>query len=274
MDAMRICRGLLLALLLTGLTACKEVLHTGLSEDDCNAMVALLLSRDIDAEKIAGDKGVFSLMVASADFAAAIEILRDHGYPRDDFSDLGTVFDNQGLISSPLEEHARFTYAVSQSISETLSQIDGVVKARVHVSMPEAKPLETDPPAATASVFLKTRPGINLDNKISQIKMIVHRSVEGLKYEDVSVALFEASPLPNSNRVDGPALSEFLGIRYTSDSFVSLIIVVGIFCLLLIAALGGNAYLLTENRRLQQRRAGNGNNDRHSRPPAGQRDGE
>ena len=265
MGIMRISQWFFLALLLTGLVACKEVLHADLDEVEGNEMMALLLSRDIDAKKTAGEKGTVSLVVESADFAAAIEILRDHGYPRDKFGDLGTIFDKQGLISSPLEERARLIFAVSQSISDTLSQIDGVIKARVHVSMPEAEPLNPNPRPSTASVFLKTRPGANLESKINQIKAIVQNSVEGLQYKNVSVALFEASPPSSSIQSGAPPLSEFLGIRYTTDSSLNLIIVGGIFSLLLLAALGGNAYFLMENRRLQGRRAGNDGNAHRSR---------
>ena len=252
MTMARSIRWFLVAVALLGLTGCKVELHTGLSEDEGNEMVALLLSHDIDAAKTAAGKEGVALMVASADLATAINILRDNGYPRDKFNDLGSIFEKQGLISSPLEERARFIYAMSQSFSETLAQIDGVVKARVHVNLPEQDTLAAEPPKSTASVFLKTKPGARLEDKIPEIKMIVQNSVEGLKYEDVAVVIFEAEAPPASATSSGPTLSKVLGVRITQDSVGMFAFVAVFFGLLLLAAVGASAYFFLRLRQLQR----------------------
>ena len=247
----KLLRGLCIALLTVALAACKVELHTGLSESEANDMVALLLSHNIDAEKGATTKEGVPLMVESADLATAIEILRENGFPRDSFNDLGKVFQEQGLISSPLEERVRFIYGLSQSISETLSQIDGVVTARVHVIVPEQHPLDDKPQGSSASVFLKTRPDVNLEDKIPEIKLLVQSSVEGLAYDDVVVALFEVQPSRRIN-IEGPPMQEFMGMRFTKASSDDLMTFGGIIAVVVIALIGGIVALFIMLRRARQ----------------------
>ncbi len=235
-------------------SACKVELHTGLSEGEANDMVALLLSYGLDAEKGTAEKTGVPLMVESADLAEAVEILRENGLPRDVFDDLGTVFAEQGLISSPLEERVRYIYGLSQSIAETLSKIDGVITARVHVIVPEQHPLDDRPLGSSASVFLKTRPGINLDEKIPDIKLLVKNSVEGLAYDDVVVALFETETKPRI-QTKGPPLNDVAGIRFTEDSTSDLMAYGGIALGLFVLSVGGNIVLLVWLRRLRKRKA-------------------
>lgn len=241
-------RWCLVPFLAVALTACKVELYSELSEVEANEMVALLLANGIDASKGTVDKGLVPLNVESADLSAAVEILREHGYPRDQFHDLGTIFQQQGLISSPLEEQVRFVYGLSQTVSETLSQIDGVITARVHVVVPEENAIGDTDKRSTASVFLKTRPGVNLDDKITQIKLLVQASVEGLAYDDVVVAIFETD-VPSGQRVAGPPMQEILGVRYTADSFDTIMVIVGSLSVLLLIAIAGNIYFLMRRRR-------------------------
>ncbi|RYF74133.1 MAG: EscJ/YscJ/HrcJ family type III secretion inner membrane ring protein, partial [Comamonadaceae bacterium] len=109
-------------------------------EDEANDVLSALLKADIPAEKIAGKEGMVGVRVDAAQVGRALEILRENGLPRERFAGMGQVFKKEGLISSPLEERARYIYALSQELSNTLSKIDGVLAARVHVVLPERGP--------------------------------------------------------------------------------------------------------------------------------------
>ncbi len=178
-----------LVLLLAG---CDVSLFSGLTEREANDMIAVLQRADISASKTVDKEGV-SIMVDEGSFGEAVEILNQHGLPQERFVGLGEVFKKDGLISSPTEERARFIFALGQELSHTLSEIDGVQTARVHVVVPENNsPLEKFKPSS-ASVFIRHQAGIDLNSLVSQIKTLVTNSIEGLVYDKVSVAFFASN---------------------------------------------------------------------------------
>jgi type III secretion protein J len=178
------------------LAACsRQELYSQLTERQANEMVAALRSANIDAEK-QSQEGRFSVLTASGDFSRAVQVLNAQGLPRETFDTMGKVFKREGFVSSPLEEHARLLHAMSQEISNTLANIDGVVTARVHLVVPARNPLADKPQPAAASVFIKHRPDRDLSAQVAQIKALVVNSVEGLAYDNVTVALFPADAMP------------------------------------------------------------------------------
>ena len=135
------------------LAACsQQELYGQLNERQANEMVAVLRNAGLVAEKSPSRDGKAYVVSTNAhDFSRAVEVLHAGGFPRDSFDTLGQVFKKEGFVSSPTEERARFTHALSQELSHTLSNIDGVVQARVHVSVPDKNPLADKPTPATAS---------------------------------------------------------------------------------------------------------------------------
>ncbi len=190
-------RGACLVLAVAGLVGCGEQdLYSGLSQRQANEMTALLRNAGVPADKQARDAGTFAVVAPKARFSEAIEILRASGYPRDGYDTLGQVFKKEGFVSSPLEERARLSHALSQEIANTIASIDGVVVARVHLSVPERDPLAEKAAPSSASVFIKHRPGVDLNARLGQIKALVVNALPGLAYDNVTVALFAAEALP------------------------------------------------------------------------------
>lgn len=178
----------LLCLVTFVLVGCAKVpLYTNLPEKSVNEMMAVLSSRGIECQKQPGEDNSWSMSIEADKVAEAIEILHRYGLPKDRYETIGMVFKKSGLVSSPTEERIRFMYALSQGVAETITQIDGVLVARVHVVLQNNDPLSNIQTPSSASVFIKYRRGSGVDRLSSQIKRLVTNSIEGLKYEKVSI---------------------------------------------------------------------------------------
>ena len=190
--------GYLLALATIVLVAgCKTELYTGLSEQEANEMFALLSESGINVDKRMGkDKKetTVDILVESDQIPIAMSILSSRGYPKEQYASMGEVFVKQGMISSPMEEKARYNFAVSQELRETLSRIDGVLDARVHVVLPTEARGGNEASPSSASVFIKHIDTMSVENLIPKVKSLVANSVEGLNYSAVSVVLFPSVP--------------------------------------------------------------------------------
>jgi type III secretion protein J len=172
------------ALLLAG---CQADLYTKLTETEANEIVALLYRKGISANRTAAKDGTSTVRVEEGSFADAVALLNSAGLPHPKFATMGDVFPDTKLVSSPVEERARFIYALSQELSKTLSEIDGVITARVHLVLPKNDPLREDAKPSSASVFIKHDRNIAVASLLPQIKTFVTNSIEGLTYEKVSV---------------------------------------------------------------------------------------
>jgi type III secretion protein J len=175
----------------------QQEVYSKLTENSANEMISVLSQNGIEASKVTGEKENWSISVKSNDFARAVETLRTHGLPHENYDSLGTVFKKEGFTSTPLEERARLIYGLSQELSHTISEIDGVVQARVHLTMPEADPLSREAKPSAASVFVKYRTGFDLRGQTGAIKALVTNSIDGLTYDRVSIIMVPAQALPS-----------------------------------------------------------------------------
>ena len=210
-----------LLLCLVVLSACKTDLYRNLSEREANEMLAVLISNNIEVTKeYLGDEGV-TLRLEEADLPRAIDVLKQNGFPRESRETMGTVFEKSGIMSSPFEELVRFVYALGEEVSQTLSEIDGVLTARVHIVLPDEPDFGEQLTPSSAAVFIKHRVGVDLDFATPQIRRLVSSSIEGVTYDDVTVLLVEAerpnvSARPNTSS-SVVEIVPGLGIRETDE---------------------------------------------------------
>ncbi|WP_068310260.1 type III secretion system inner membrane ring lipoprotein SctJ [Polycladidibacter hongkongensis] len=232
-------RVLVAVLMLFALTACKTDLYTKLTEQEANTMLSLLLENGISASKVSAGDGLVTLQVDEADLQQAVTVLNANGLPKRTRDTLGKVFQKSGIISSPFEERIRFVYALSEEVAATITEIDGIVSARVHIVLPEKAELGEEIKPSSAAIFIKHRPEFDIEFLIPQIKRLASNAIEGVEYANVSVALVPARDLGRPKAQNSQMVSVIPGLRVSqgdSAVFWQLIIGVGVLLLVLIGA--------------------------------------
>ena len=181
------------AILLVGCDK-EATLHSGLPERQANLVMAALLDAGIDCHKSPGDEGTWNVSVVESRFADAVNLLEEKGLPRRNFNGVAEVFKKTGMISSPTEERIRFMDALAQDLSRTISGIDGVVDARVHVVLPENDPFARNTLPSSAAVAIRSRWDSDVTDLVPSIKGLVKNAIEGLAFEKIMVTVFRDSP--------------------------------------------------------------------------------
>ncbi|MDG4884023.1 type III secretion inner membrane ring lipoprotein SctJ [Mesorhizobium sp. WSM4884] len=211
------CRVTLVLVAMLLLQACSVELYSNLNQRQANEIVATLMRHGIPAQREAGKDGKMTVSVQKGHFAEAMAILDESGLPKQEFQTLGEVFKRDGLVSSPVEERATMIYGLSQELSQTISDIDGVLSARVHLVLPENDPLRQQLVPSSASVFIRHRASVPMNELIPQVKMLVAKGIAGLTYDNVSVTLIPVAataPEPDSEA----GFTTFLGLWLHPDS--------------------------------------------------------
>lgn len=188
------------AMLLACLAGCNQELYSGLAERDANQMISVLADAGISASKEnveTRDGGSsWQVDVDGSQVGDALNVLRAHGLPHQELEGLGQIFQQQGLVATPAEERVRYIYGVQQELARTLDDVDGVVVAHVQVVIPENDPLSDKVKPSSASVYIKYRPGVDLQAMAPMVKDLVTHSIEGLSYDNVSLFLQEETASP------------------------------------------------------------------------------
>jgi type III secretion protein J len=245
---------LLCTLLLVG---CKTQLNGGLTERAANEEVALLLHNGVPASREADPKtNTLTVWVEQDRFADAVDLLQAHGLPRQHYDSIADVFKGNGLITSPTEERARMVYALGEELSRSVSEIDGVLSAHVHIVLPDNDPLRPELPPSSASVFILYKPDSEVGQLVPQIKMLVANGVAGLTYDKVSVVLVPAAVAPDDAQPHAAEMEEVFGVWVSSASMPLLLTLAGGGGLLIAALVGVVSWLVWRARGTLFRRPG------------------
>ena len=185
--SMAACRAPIVAVALAAmlLAGCDKeaTLHSGLGERQANLVMAALLDSGISCRKTPGEEGTWNVLCSEAKFAQAVNLLERQGLPREPRQGIGEVFKKTGMISSPSEERIRFMDALAQDIARTISMIEGVVDARVHVVLPENDPFARNALPSSAAVAIRSRWNADITDLVPSVKALVKNAIEGLQYE-------------------------------------------------------------------------------------------
>lgn len=112
-------------------------------------------------------------------------------------------FDQQDFTKTEFEQNVNKLRAIQGELSRTITSINNIIAARVHIVMEEKSLFKEDQKEPTAAVYIKTFRGQSISKK--QIKGITHlvsRSVPGLKAEKVAIINQDGSMLTKEESED------------------------------------------------------------------------
>ncbi|MBI5549811.1 MAG: type III secretion protein [Deltaproteobacteria bacterium] len=209
------------------LAGCSVEIQHELTESEANDIVVLLERNRISAKKEKEEGGrevTWKIAVPKAHMATAMLVLKENELPRPKTKGL-EMFDRGSLIPTATEERAMYLKAITGELSRTLSSIDGVLDARVHINIPQIDDLadRSARPEPSAGVLMKFRANAEQGKKAppppiaeEQIQQLVARTIQDLKPQNVSVIMTTAAPPQVLDSSPGDV--ELLGIRMAASS--------------------------------------------------------
>ena len=95
---------------------------------------------------------------------------------------------NKTLLELSLNKKFKKLRAIQGELSRTISSIDGITSTRVHIVVPKSSLFVTEKKEPTASIYLRTKRGFELDKKqIRGIQNLVSKAVEGLTTNNIAI---------------------------------------------------------------------------------------
>ncbi|EJN02571.1 type III secretion system inner membrane ring lipoprotein SctJ [Herbaspirillum sp. YR522] len=234
-------RRLLAIAALVLLAGCNDTLRSNLSERQANEIMAMLQQHRITATPERERDGSWRLEVAPDRRELAIELLNAYELPGQTYSDMLQIFPKEGFMSSPVEERARYQYGLAQELEKTLSHMEGVVLARVHVTIPGREFLkDASSQPASASIFVKYRSDMSMAGKEEDIRDLVAHSIGNIPHENVSIMMSPVTP-----KLGNPAArirSGWFGVHYREGNWLTVTLLYSLPWLAILAWLAWRAW--------------------------------
>ncbi|MDH3679544.1 MAG: flagellar basal-body MS-ring/collar protein FliF [Acidimicrobiia bacterium] len=166
-----------------GSSSTMGILYSDLDPGAAAGIVDELDSRGIDYELTEGGRVVW----VPQDLVATTRLdLSAAGLP--DSASGWSILDNQGITSSEFDQRVGYQRAMEGELAATISVIDGVSSAKVHLVIPEQDLFVDDEISASASVLLQMDGTEALaPGQVQAVVNLVASSVEGLDASNVTV---------------------------------------------------------------------------------------
>ena len=163
-----------------------KAVYPGMSEADRQLAFTELTSADFRAQI---DSSTGELKVPSDRYHEARLFLASRGLPQGAASGgINSLSDDSAITTSQFMEQVRYTAAIENELARSISQINSIQSARVHLASPKESVFVRNRTPAKASVVVTPFPGRIVSS--SQVQAIVHMvssSVPYLSAEGVSV---------------------------------------------------------------------------------------
>ena len=161
------------------------ILYSDLQPTDAAAIVEKLKAQKIKYE-IRADGNTIAISPPEMVHELRMTMAAD-GVPKG-----GTVgfelFDTTSLGTTTFVEKLKFIRALQGELERTITSLDSIASARVHITQPEKTVFAKNASKPTASVMLKLKGNNELDKKqVKGIQNLVAGSVEGLEKDQVTI---------------------------------------------------------------------------------------
>lgn len=167
--------------------------YTQLDGRDLAPMLESLERHDIQAKV---DYSSNSLLVASKDVMKARLKLAGEGLPKQRTGKSQFFEKGSGFGKSQFVEKAAYLSSLEEELALTISQLEPVDGARVHLAIPADRSFVRQTQKPSASVFLNLQPGYVLNQKqVAAVSNLVAASIPGMSFEDVSITDQYGHPL-------------------------------------------------------------------------------
>ena len=162
-----------------------RLLYSNLTEQDAGAITASLESSGIKY-KISDDSS--TIMVDADQVHSARLKLASQGLPKGAGAGFELLEKDGGFGVSQFMENARYQQALEGELARTISSIQSVQSARVHLAIPKQTAFVRDRKKPTASVTINLLPGRSLEgDEVAAIAHMVAASIPNLEVDQVTI---------------------------------------------------------------------------------------
>lgn len=206
----------LISILLVG---CKdETLLKGLDQNQANEIIALLQRNNISSSKQHVSKEGYVVSVSPQDFAPAVDLMNIYNLPTRPRVEIAQMFPSDSLVSSPRAEKARLYSGIEQRLEQSITLLNKVVSARVHVSydLNSIEGQRKSSPIHLSAVIRHDGTMLEPTLLISDVKRFLKNSFEEVEYDNITVVL---SQIPEVQRL-APQSEQSSGYSSTLVSLV------------------------------------------------------
>ncbi len=174
-------------------------LYGSLDRLDSAEVVQILEYNDIHFKV---DPSTSALLVAAEDIHKARLKLAEAGIPGEASVGFELLDQEQPLGTSQFMEGARYRRSLEGELARTITSVNSVRSARVHLAIPKESVFVRDARKPTASVFVELYPGRSLQpEQVKAVANLVASSIPELKIEDVTVVDQKGNLLSNGDDI-------------------------------------------------------------------------
>lgn len=164
-------------------------LFSGLSGTDASAITDKLTEDGVRYEL---SDGGATILVPQSNLYAERIAMAAAGLPANADGDGYSLLDSLPVTASDFQQQTAYQRATEGELAKTVQSIDGVEAATVKLALPEDTVFVSQKSDPTASVFVRTRPGVTLATE--QVQAIVHLVSAGIQdMKPTDVAVIDAS---------------------------------------------------------------------------------